>query len=35
MLNQQRLDTAEAISDETDEYCEAMTEFNEEAKEPP
>ena len=34
MLNQQRLHTAEAISDEIEEYCEAMEEFNKDAKEP-
>ena len=33
MLNQQRLDTAEVISDEIEEYCEAIEGFNNDAKE--
>ena len=32
MLNQQRLDTTEVISGEMEEHCEAMEEFNREAK---
>ena len=35
MLNQQRFDTAEAISDKFEEYCEAVEEFNNNAKESP
>ena len=35
MLNQQRFDTAEAISDKFEEYCEAVEEFNHNAKESP
>ena len=31
MQNQLKLDTAEAISDEIEEYCEAMKEFNKDA----
>ena len=34
MLNKQRLDTAEVISDDIEEYCEAAQKFNREAKEP-
>ena len=32
MLNQQRLDTAEAFYDEMEENCETMREFNREVK---
>ena len=32
MLNQQRLDTAEAFYDEMEENCETMKEFNREVK---
>ena len=32
MLNQQRLDIAKAISDEIEDCCEAMEEFNKDAK---
>ena len=35
LLNQHRLDTAEAISDEIEEYCEAVEKFNKDAKESP
>ena len=35
MLNQQRLETAETISDEIEEYWEAMEEFNKDAKDSP
>ena len=35
MLNQHRLDTAEAISDKFEEYCEAVEGFNNDAKESP
>ena len=35
MLNQQRLDTADAISDEVVEYCERMEEFNKDAEDTP
>ena len=32
MLNQQSLDTAEAMSDEIEEYCEAVEEFNKDTR---
>ena len=34
MLNQQRLDNPEAISDEIEDSCEDIEEFNREAKQP-
>ena len=34
LLNQQRSDTAEAVSDETKEHCEAADGFHKDAKEP-
>ena len=34
VLTHQSLDTAEAISDEIEELCEAMDEFKKDAKEP-